>query len=87
MADTSGAFADDAAARAESRGRRVRVRGGKRLVREPAVRDEAAGSGRVHDVAAPEGVDSDERFGGRRVVRVQGHVHFSPTLRVESIQR
>ncbi len=54
------------------------VSGGKRLVREPRVGDEAPGSGGVHHVATPEGVDTQD---GVRHEPVEGAIHSStPTL-------
>ena len=45
--------------------RRVRVRLGHRLVREPRVDDRPARAGGVHHVAAPERVDAEQGLGGQ----------------------
>ena len=57
----------DAAAAAQARRRRVRVGLRQPLIREPGVGDEAAGTGGIHDIATPEGVDAQHR--GRRHAR------------------
>ena len=57
----------NAAIGTQRRGRRMRVRARQRFVGEPAVGDEPARAGRVHDVAAPNRVDADQCVGNCRV--------------------
>ena len=59
-----GGLGGHAAGLAQRRRRRVGVGDRERLVGEPAVGDEAAGAGGVHDVAAEEGVDAEDGGGG-----------------------
>ena len=53
-----GSFRRYAAGLAHARRGRIGVSGGQRLIGKPGIRDEAAGAGGAHDVAAPERVDT-----------------------------